>query len=79
MNRCRITWPDGSSESGPTDLSEEGYINERFGSAYPGFLERGGALTVAPEFVPEVPPPRPGENVIVGEPEQLPPELQPQP
>ena len=44
MNRYQITWPDESTEDGETPLSEEGFVNERFGSAYEPFVDRGGKL-----------------------------------
>jgi hypothetical protein len=47
MNTYTITWPDGTTETGPTEHTTiEHYANERFGSAYEEFVTSGGNLDV---------------------------------
>ena len=55
-NRFRIRWPEDSKsefEIGTTLLSFVGFINERFGSAYAAFVDRGGEVDFHEDFTAE--------------------------
>ena len=49
VNKIAIAWPGQDEvEYVETPLSFDDYINERFGSAYSAFLERGGEAVLVP-------------------------------
>lgn len=45
MNEFLIKWPNGSEETCCTEQSRDDFINERWGSMFAAFEERGGKLT----------------------------------
>jgi hypothetical protein len=48
-NTVAILWPGSEEvEKFETPLSFEDFINEKFGSAYSAFLERGGEAALIP-------------------------------